>query len=852
MSTDLRGFTLEVCVDSVESALAAREGGATRLELCANLVIGGTTPPLSLLRAVKRATGLPVHALVRPRCGDFLYTEREFDLMLEDAGALLAAGADALVCGFLTPQGDLDGERLGKLVSLAHDKGKRFTLHRAFDMCRDPFAALELCRRLGVDSVLTSGQGASCLEGLPLLKKLWEPDSPVEILIGGGVSAAAIRRVREVLPRAASFHMSGKRALESGMQYRKEGVSMGLPGPDEFLIWRTDADAVRAARAALEESAAGQVPDWYGPFGGLTEEMRQRYVLCPRVFDEELSDCREVFRRELAPRVAGLTVERAMLEVNRWCAEHVAYRSTDDYTDSALQVYNRGYGRCGEESVFTVTALRSVGIAARQVYVPFWSHCDDNHAWVEAWDGRKWRYFGACEPEPELDRGWFTAAASRAMLVHAHYFVPGEAEPRCEPVTDRYTGGRTVQVTVLVLDGAGKPVPGADVKFQVLNMSDFLTVASGKTDGGGRAVCRLGLGSVLAAAHKDGLYGEALLLTAGGGAQQESRIILGEKRDCDSPTDFVFRAPDEQCAAGQPPLTDSEKRSRREVLDRCAGLREKWAARSGRRPEWERDGSALSLCGRESVKLSGGCILSLRAPCGQEALWRRNFSLSFLEGGCYRVSELSDIAAGEEKNFLLPEGRYRLVTCLRLPNGGQLARRLDFVLAPGERRRVALSFPQAREEDLFREVPLPTFPLRDPQGRERESRELFAERPLSLMFWLEPGREPTEHILNELLGAAGPLTAAGCGVHLVVEGPEAARDPALRRVLDSLPQARCWYGDYPDVFPALARRIFADPDSLPLVLLADCKAVCLYSCSGYNVGTAELLVRLLRLKARRD
>lgn len=240
-------FVLEVCVDSLESALAARAGGATRLELCANLVIGGTTPSLALLRAVKGETGLPVHALLRPRFGDFLYTDREFALLLEEGEALLDQGADALVCGCLTPQGDLDLPRMERLASLAHSRGRRFTLHRAFDLCRDPFAALEICKALGVDTILTSGQAASCLEGAALLGELAQAAAPVELLVGAGVDAAAIRALRQACPLFTSFHMSGKTVVESGMAYRKEGVPMGLPGLSEFEIWRTDEHKVRAA-----------------------------------------------------------------------------------------------------------------------------------------------------------------------------------------------------------------------------------------------------------------------------------------------------------------------------------------------------------------------------------------------------------------------------------------------------------------------------------------------------------------------------------------------------------------------------------------------------------------------------
>lgn len=244
---------LEVCVDSLESALAAKRGGASRLELCANLVIGGTTPSLSLLRRAKSETGLPVHALLRPRFGDFLYTREEFSLMLEDASALLEAGADAIVSGFLTPEGDLDLPRLERLVGLAHGAGKRFTLHRAFDLCRDPIRALAQCEDLGVDTILTSGQAASCLEGLPLISRLAGLSKRVEILIGAGVTAAVVRQIRASLPQAGSFHMSGKKVVESAMTYRKEGVNMGLPSMSEFEIWRTDESQVRAAWEVLNE-----------------------------------------------------------------------------------------------------------------------------------------------------------------------------------------------------------------------------------------------------------------------------------------------------------------------------------------------------------------------------------------------------------------------------------------------------------------------------------------------------------------------------------------------------------------------------------------------------------------------
>ena len=154
---------LEVCVDSVESALAAEQGGADRFELCGNLIIGGTSPSPALFRAVRRETKAKIHVLLRPRFGDFLYTDREFGILQEEAESFLEWGADGIVCGCLTPQGALEESRMRRLVELAHGAGACFTLHRAFDVCRDPMETLSFCEALGVDLILTSGQKNTCL-----------------------------------------------------------------------------------------------------------------------------------------------------------------------------------------------------------------------------------------------------------------------------------------------------------------------------------------------------------------------------------------------------------------------------------------------------------------------------------------------------------------------------------------------------------------------------------------------------------------------------------------------------------------------------------------------------------------
>ena len=147
------------------------------------------------------------------------------------------------------------------------------------------------------------------------------------------------------------------------------------------------------------------------------------FILPVRVNNENLDSFRIKYYDEIAARVSNIdNVEEAALEINHWCHEKVIYQSSDSRTSSPIYTILSARGRCGEESTFTVAALRCAGIPARQVYTPRWAHSDDNHAWVEVWVNGEWKYLGACEPEPVLDRGWFTEPARRAMLIHTKTF----------------------------------------------------------------------------------------------------------------------------------------------------------------------------------------------------------------------------------------------------------------------------------------------------------------------------------------------------------------------------------------------------------------------------------------------
>lgn len=235
----------------------------------------------------------------------------------------------------------------------------------------------------------------------------------------------------------------------------------------------------------------------------LDGEIFLHYVLFPRVNDEDLSFHREIFKDALWDRIKVLsTTEEKVLEVNRWCHEMASYEMQDDRTASPLTVYRCGSGRCGEESAFLVSALRSVGIPARQVYAPRWAHCDDNHAWVEALCDGQWRFLGACEPEPVPDRGWFNAPASRALFVHSRVFGEANHPLHGEKIytewgvtwfnqTARYalTRRRTLRA---VADGQG--APGAIIHIQVLNEASFHTIATLTADKQGEASIALGAG----------------------------------------------------------------------------------------------------------------------------------------------------------------------------------------------------------------------------------------------------------------------------------------------------------------------------------------------------------------------
>lgn len=238
-------YKFENCANSVESCVEAQRAGADRVELCAGIPEGGTTPSYGDIVIARRVlTSTKLHVIIRPRGGDFLYSDLEKEIMLEDVRMVRRLGVDGVVFGALTAFGDVDMEFMRQLMEEA--EGMSVTFHRAFDVCRDPFEALEQIVELGCDRILTSGQMPKAEEGVELLKQLVDrAGDRIIIMPGCGVNVNNIVKIARGTG-AREFHFSGRSKRESGMQFRKSRVSMGgAVIIDEYSCDVTDENIVR-------------------------------------------------------------------------------------------------------------------------------------------------------------------------------------------------------------------------------------------------------------------------------------------------------------------------------------------------------------------------------------------------------------------------------------------------------------------------------------------------------------------------------------------------------------------------------------------------------------------------------
>ncbi len=762
----------------------------------------------------------------------------------------------------------------------------------------------------------------------------------------------------------------------------------------------------------------------------LPEQLYREQVLYHRINDEELSDCRKIFCEALLPLIQDMTMEEAALAVNYWCMEQATYRLTDERTVSPLTMLRCSFGRCGEESTFTATALRSVGIPARQVYAPKWPHCDDNHAWVEVCIDGVWRYLGACEPEESLDRGWFSAAASRAMLVHSRTF--GESASSEEFISkegcmslwnqlSRYADKAELSITVTE---EGRPLPDVSLSLELLNYAQFSPIAALRTDEQGRAKLTTGLGDLHIHCEKEGRFlrrlvdlrketsveidfgaartaeeacsgidfnmeppkdnmrflkaqseavklrrqekfdaalarrqakeqrtwlsceaalekaaalgyepaeRAAALLSKTYGNEEELLCFLAppENRplrlalleslrekdlyDCkadileghlaaalpyekDYPTErFVEEllcpriglepltnwrrtadefSPEEQAAFRKDPLelgswlrahiahypeedsavlltcpagamaTGCGSERSRDILFvalcRCLGIAARLAPDDGRPQFW--DGSAYrdGLPEQELPRRPFTLISGEREPW----LYGQTWSLARLEKGRYKTLDLSRERWQEGSLTLsLLEGSYRLLTCKRMPTGAIFAREYRFTHGEGEGSSLAISLRNSRLTDLLSDKPIPDFQLYEADGSPVSMARACGEGA-SLLLWLEEGKEPTEHILNELHDLRDSFAKLTANIFFIVKSESSLKDPRMARALAELPRIRVLYDDFRDTMFLLARRMYIDPDKLPIAVLCRQGLTAIYGSSGYNVGSADLLLKI--------
>lgn len=734
----------------------------------------------------------------------------------------------------------------------------------------------------------------------------------------------------------------------------------------------------------------------------LPEDIFLNYVLYHRVNEEEIAPCRSLFYEKVKDRIEGLHGREAALEVNYWCVEEATYHCTDDRTLSALTVYRRGNGRCGEESTFSVNAMRSAGIPARQVYAPKWSHCDDNHAWVEIWDNGVWYFTGACEPVPILNKGWFTNAASRAMMVHSRWFDTavsgGEVIGREGMVTmlnelPRYA--LVKQITVQVKKPDGSPAENAHVSFEVLNYAEFAPIAEAETDRDGVVKLTTGRGTLHIWVQWQGMTAESCIDTR----SEESCVIeLGvygqtaqmsgadwQELDMIAPVDAPVNTDTptkEQAETGRKRLDEAAgKRKRKtenwsnpertaflqgsgntelrqklmdvltekdqsdcicEVLEehleyalpyratidedtfvryilnprvdeevlrayRKAVLNtfspeEKAAFRENPAKIWDAVEHRIVSrpeCERSSVITTpAGCLrLRIASPLSKKILfvaiartlgiparlnpndrsmeymkdgafvlvlpetekncslvlkdngiqWKyfQNWSIGRLCGGRFVSLKLGDAAWDEGRLFLeLEPGSYRVITANRLPNGNMFAYKLNFTMEPGQEKILGLRLRQADLADMLESIAIPEFKLRQEDGSFTDASELTAQGKHIVMF-LEESKEPTEHILNEMMEQEEAFRALAPQIIFVFKTPEGLKDSTVSKAMRCFPGIRVYYDDFTENLNMLGRRMYVDFEKLPLIIVTDGRLNGVYATSGYNVGTGEMLLRLM-------
>lgn len=493
------------------------------------------------------------------------------------------------------------------------------------------------------------------------------------------------------------------------------------------------------------------------PFASeIPEDIFLNYVLHIRVNEEELCDCRQFFYGLLKDRVNGLSMHDAVIETNYWNAENVMYQATDGRTISALGAFYSAYGRCGEESAFGVNVYRAVGIPARQIYTPRWAHCDDNHAWVEVWCDGAWHFLGACEPEEVLNKGWFTNAASRAMLIHSRCFgEPAKEEEIISKVgmalflNNLKLYAVTKQLTVHVTDENHNPVEGAEVGFGILNYSNIFDAAIMTTDKDGRCKITCGLGSLNVHVKKDGVFCEKMVYTPD--VDTVEMVLKDEPVSFDIWENFVSTAPKDQIVNGAKPTEEQKElclkktgaaNAKREarvagmiVTGPVGALTVKNASELSKKilfvaicrtlgiasrinpinkmAEFYKDGRFVPV----EVLDQGDSTIVFEKEDGENWLYYSDFTVGRLVNGSYETLDLMDETWDKNRlSITVFGGDYRIITDNRLPNGNLFAGKYHFRLESGGTKVVRLQKYQANLADMLDNFALDEFKVQDENG----------------------------------------------------------------------------------------------------------------------------------------
>lgn len=754
------------------------------------------------------------------------------------------------------------------------------------------------------------------------------------------------------------------------------------------------------------------------------EDIFLNYVLHIRINEEELCDCRQLFHSLLADRVNHLSMHDAIIEANYWNAENVMYQLTDGRTISALGAYYSAYGRCGEESNFGVNVFRAIGIPARQIYTPRWAHCDDNHAWVEVYCNGDWYFLGACEPEEVLNKGWFTNASSRAMLIHSRCFGEIEGEEIISKVgmasflNNLKLYAVTKKLTVVVKDEDGNPVPGAQVGFGILNYSCIFNAAIMTTDEKGEASLTCGLGSLNIHVKKDDIFCEKMVFTPD--VDVVEMVLKTEPIVHDEWQQFVTIAPKDQIVNGAKPTEEQKelcavktaaanakreqrvadmfdeeqaksvvakygygqeiynilfesrsnmpnlvafledeaydahakekllltlsKKDRRDVnieilkeaLDFTKNFtyededmfykyvvcprayyepmslyrafiqnffteEQKAAFKADPKSVWTyindtigfdrtieygqittkpsgaltvKNASPLSkkilfvaVCRTLGIMArvnplnqlaeyyadgefipvevleKGNCTLIFEKETNQTFLYYPDFTVGRLENGEYQTLDLDgEEWDGNQLKVQVMSGEYRVITDNRLPNGNLHANKYHFYLGEGETKTVKLEKYEANLAEMLDNFALDEFKVQDEDGNVVLGSELTKKK--AILMWLEQGKEPTEHILNEMLDQEEDFQELPAEIIFMVKNKEALENAKVQKVLSAFPRIRVYYDSFVPNVETLARRMYVDPDKLPLIIVTTKELNAVYACSGYNVGSGDMLVKI--------